>query len=355
MACDVASPFADHMLENPETTNLDAIADFNATFGNGDAGINPQMFSSSPTPHNDFCNPFNASGIDQTLSPDPSSYPPTTDFQGPYYQSIETAPAFDVANLRYQTRQRSISEPPDGFALHHRPAPFQPTPQAAVTFHRGGHFLGDPQAQHPKSLKSLPKPKQNSRSSPYKTKSPRQPEHPRYHLRRTQTQPVRPPTSVPGYAMRAQHPMAHMMGPQTVFEPLPLVQGQQQQQQQYVSSRVCTPTPIDPALMASPRSNAFRGEAFMVALTAEQLKGMINEAVQKALRKDEQERQGARGQGSEAVVRDEQFAPDEECIRVAGRSADGDGGEGGEENVPAELFGEGPKDEKIDPFDFDVQ
>ncbi|KAF2765829.1 hypothetical protein EJ03DRAFT_196740 [Teratosphaeria nubilosa] len=351
MACDVASPFPDHMLENPETTSLDAIAGFNATFGNGDGGIHPQMFSNSPTPHSDFCSPFNASGIDQTLSPDPSSYPPTTDFQAPYYQSIETAPAFDASNLRYQPRQRSISEPPDGFALHHRPPPFQPTQQAAVTFHRGGHFLGDPQAQHPKSLKSLPKPKQNSRSSPYKTKSPRQPEHPRYHLRRTQTQPVRPPMSVPNY-MRAQHPMAHMMGPQQrVFEPMPVVQ---EHQQQYVSSRVCTPTPIDPALMGSPGSNAARGEAFMVTLTAEQLRGMIDDAVQKALRSDEQERQGARSRGSESGMGDEQVAPDQECIRVAGRSAESDGGDAGEGNVHAELFGEGPKDEKIDPFDFDA-
>ncbi|KAK6393488.1 hypothetical protein LTR65_002360 [Meristemomyces frigidus] len=346
MACDVASsPYSEGILDdswgskNPETTDLDAIVDFNAAFGGGNDEnntINPQMLSNPSSPASSYNNAFNSNGVDHTLSPEPTSlgaYP--TDFANsqssatPYYHpSLELNPAlhFQPPGLRYQTRQRSISEPPDGFAQH-RQMPNGPD----VTFHRGGHFLGYQQQQGPKPLKSLPKGKlghQQMRSQPYKCKPNRAADHhqqqqQRYQLRRTQTQPMRPPMSVP--AMPPPHPMAHMQMQshgQHMFEPLPPVM----EGQRYVTSRVCTPVPeaLPPVMAQSPRqqeidpllmmplplaavvgSDQGGKQTVTVPLTVEELRAMIMEAVQKAVKGVETGNAGVVESGMDEPMKEE--------------------------------------------------
>jgi len=365
MACEVArsSPFSNDFIDeswgnkNPETTNLENIDEFNATFGidsngnNNQHGIDPQMLNNPPSPASTA---FNATGMDHTLSPDPSNAAVGlgiySDFDiqqaspGPYFH-----PALDLyltapfhhpaAGMRYPNRQRSLSEPPaDMFPHHQRHA--QGPPQ--VTFHRGGHFLGQPQA---KMLKSLPKHRREAlRSQPYKMKNGKMPapdqqqQQQRYQLRRAQTQPSKPPmapTSVPMPSPMAPHPMWHMgMGPgnsvQPVFEPLPPVM----EGQKYVSSRVCTPTPemqprpqsmmgstmpqqqmqIDPLLMAtSPPMSANGSHAaktVTVPLTVEELRMMITEAVQKAVKNLDGGVAQSVETGAEGTVREETAGDD---------------------------------------------
>ncbi|KAK5115874.1 hypothetical protein LTR85_009468 [Meristemomyces frigidus] len=321
MACDVAgSPYPESFLDswgskNPETTDLDALVDFNAAFGENENNntIDPQMLSNRSSPASSYNNAFNASGMDDTLSPEPTglgAYP--TDFANPqtsatpyFHPSLElhSAVPFQPSGLRYQTRQRSISEPPDAFAQDRH----LPNGPADITFHRGGHWLGPQHQQAPKSLKSLPKGKghQQMRSQPYKNKPTRMADHrqqqQRYQLRRTQTQPMRPPMSVP--AMPPPHPMAHVQmqhhGQQVFEPPPPMMDGQR-----YVTSRVCTPVPempppvmmqspqqqIDPLLMTPPPVAAVAGgnadgkQTVTVPLTVEELRAMIMDAVQKAVK-----------------------------------------------------------------------
>ncbi|KAK1058257.1 hypothetical protein LTR74_013543 [Friedmanniomyces endolithicus] len=106
-----------------------------------------------------------------------------------------------------------------------------------------------------------------------------------------------PPSSHPYPAAFTQpmSPGGHMRG-QQVFEPLPSVP----EQRSYISSRVCTPTPedmfgrspqqhqtIDPMLTAPPTPGGRGGAApngeVTVAMSVDQLKNMITEAVQKAV------------------------------------------------------------------------
>lgn len=356
MACDIAnsspspSPYPENFLDDtwgskdPETTDLDTLAEFNAAFGgngDGNAGIDPQMLSNPSSPTSAFTGTaFDTTPFDQSLNPETSAglgaYP-SMDFASPapyYQQSMElhSAAPFQPSALRYQTRQRSVSEPPDGFAQHH---PHQPryvqSGGPPMMFHRGGHYLGRPQAT---TLKSLPKGKagQQMRSQPYKCKPSRQTEQhqqqQRYQLRRAQTQPVRPPpTSVPaGMGMGISMPpnaspmpqpmmAGHMLPQQQAFDPLPPVM----EGQAYVTSRVCTPAPeippppammgspaqpqhtpqIDPLLTQATPSLTSAGAsvggsapaagyggttAVTVPLTVDELRAMIFEAVQKAVK-----------------------------------------------------------------------
>lgn len=346
MACDVTgASYSENFLDdswsskNIETTDLDAIAGFNAAFGgNEDSNtVNPQMLSNASSPAGCFQNPFNANGVDETLSPQPTNldaYPAnfvnTQASATPYYHpslELQSAVPFQPSALRFQTRQRSISEPPDGFAQH-RQMPDGP----GITFHRGGHFLGDQHQQGPKPLKSLPKGKvlrEQMRSQPYKCK-PNRPDHhqpqQRYHMRRAQTQPMRPTMSVP--AMPAPHPMAHMgmhgHGQQVFPPPPPMMEGQK-----YVTSRVCTPVPdappptavqspqIDPLLMTtSPAVGVVAGDVggkqtVTLPLTIEDLRAMIVEAVQQAVK-------GTESGNAEVVVGSIEEPTEGEVVEGAG-------------------------------------
>jgi hypothetical protein len=321
MACEVAhSPFSEHRMGHPEETNLEAIADFNATFGNGTpsmgghgSGINPQMLRNPPTPNSDYGNAFNPNAMEHTLSPQSSSlenYSPTINFAGTpesYFPSIEHPPIpFIPTSLRYETRRRSVSEPPEGLMHHHRYAGNE-LPQ--ITFHRGGHYLGAPQKQ--RSLKSVQKSRQGMRPHPYKGK-PSQEQQGRYQLRRANTQPVRgphptsAPSSMPMGPPPQPYPDMHMMAPPPhqlrPVDPLPVLP-----EHDYVSTRVCTPTPgpsqpmaspsqqpmIDPLLMPSPSigSNAGENKTLSVPLTVDELKMMITEAVQKAVKGLEEQKE----------------------------------------------------------------
>ncbi|KAK5736098.1 hypothetical protein LTS12_026280 [Elasticomyces elasticus] len=315
MACETASsPFSEHRIEDSwmKTTEhgngFDALAEFNTTFGGGSnhGTIDPHMLSNPPSPANSFTSDFHIPGVDQTMSPQASNglgiYP--HDFGSPHapYYSTDShhttgTSSFTSSGMRHEFR-RSVSEPPGGLPLQHVQM-HNNGPQ--MTFNRNGHFIGNLQPPQLQRLKSLPKSK-SARSQPYKTKMSGQQ---RYQLRRTQTQPVRQhtaPTSTPSMmAPPSSHPhpyppalgpafSPHMVGHQ-VFEPLPTVP----EQRSYISSRVCTPTPdevsggqsqqaIDPMLTAPPTPADRQDKAVTVALTVDQLKSMITEAVQKAVR-----------------------------------------------------------------------
>ncbi|KAK0905358.1 hypothetical protein LTR57_018330 [Friedmanniomyces endolithicus] len=320
MACDVASsPFSEHTLDDSwmKTTEnghgFDALVDFNATFGgvNSHSTIDPQMLSNPPSPANSFTSDFNMSGLEPThhgLEIYPLDF---ASIPGPYYsieqqQQHSGSPSLPTSNSVGHPFRRSVSEPPGGLPLHqqHHAQNFgQP-----MTFNRNGHFIGSIQPPQLQRLKSLPKAKP-SRSQPYRTKTNGQQQQ-RYQLRRSQTQPMHqhgaptstptmmaPPSSHPYPAAFAPRmsPGGHMRG-QQVFEPLPSVP----EQRSYISSRVCTPTPedmfggspqqhqiIDPMLTAPPTPGRRAGVAaegeVTVAMSVDQLKEMITEAVQKAV------------------------------------------------------------------------
>ncbi|TKA79495.1 hypothetical protein B0A55_02452 [Friedmanniomyces simplex] len=322
MACEVASsPFSEHALDETwmKTTEngngFDALVEFNATYGGtgGHNTIDPQMLSNPPSPANSFTSDFNMSGMEQTnhgLGIYPHDFAST---QAPYYsieqqQHAGSPSVFTSSSIRHEFR-RSVSEPPGELPLHqqHHVQNFGPQ----MTFNRNGHFIGNIQPPQLQRLKSLPKAKP-SRSQPYKTKTNGQQQQQRYQLRRSQTQPVRqhaaptstptmmapPPSSHPYPAAFAQgmSPGGHMAG-QQIFEPLlPAVP----EQRSYISSRVCTPTPedvfggspvqraIDPMCTAPPTPGVGRGGGgadggVTVAMSVDQLKSMITEAVQKAV------------------------------------------------------------------------
>ncbi|KAK3111684.1 hypothetical protein LTR53_012816 [Teratosphaeriaceae sp. CCFEE 6253] len=304
MACAVAtSPFSEQpqgqeWLKSTESGGgFEALVEFNAGLhGHIRSTVNPQMLSNPPSPIGSYTDDFTGNVQDLPAMDDVGFY--SHDFaspQAPYFSveqpHADCPPTFAAsAGLRHGFR-RSVSEPPGGPPLHH---------QLPMSFNRNGHFIGHVQAPELQRLKSLPKSKQN-RSQPYKTKAQQQ-QAPRYHLRRTQTQPVwqhQSPTSMPmGMAPPASH--TYLAGPQhsipsavaigqREFEPLPAVP----EQRDYISSRVCTPTPDDLRFAASPQDvidpmfaatvNA-RGNAVTLPMTVEELRAMITEAVQKAVK-----------------------------------------------------------------------
>lgn len=333
MACDVASSSNSPSLfgegwdcRNPETTDLSSLPEFNDLFStHSDHGIDPFPFSNPASPASPFAG-FDSGAVDATLSPEASNTglglytdDPGTNCSpsSPYFDITPAAP-FNPAAARYQTRQRSVSEPPADFSMHHHQVP-QP---AQMTFNRNGHYLGEP-AQHPrphhqpKMLKSLPKHKRallRGTTGPYsRAKNTRhmipdqQQAQQRHQLRRAQTQPVRPPTSGPTSAPMniapSQHPQQasmHGMHGGPVFEPLPpVIEGQR-----YITSRICTPTPepsprrqdvmgfeqqqqginLDPQLMGASSNVGARGSAITVPLTVDELRRIITEAVEKAVK-----------------------------------------------------------------------
>jgi len=293
MSCEVAgsSPFHEHGaggIESPwaesiENSDFDAIVDFNASFDDGDNhNIDPKSLSKPASPvtfHRAFAD-------DGALNPDPmdifTAYPTdvSTITTTPYYYLPSSPATATFAPRHLQGRQRSISDPPDGFMQHHR----HPQSQLQMTFHREGHYLGEPQ---PRPLKSLPKVKHYDRLQPYKCKTSRSTEQQRYRLGRSQTRPVRQPapTSVPRPSDVGD---AGVDGFDGMPMPLPV----------YVSTRVCTPVPeetpalpqqssIDPMLSMASEELAGSGDkdakAVSIALTVDELKAMIVDAVRKAV------------------------------------------------------------------------
>ncbi|KAK5721266.1 hypothetical protein LTR17_014728 [Elasticomyces elasticus] len=292
MACEVASsPFPEHRIEDSwmktteHSNGFDALVEFNTTFGDGSnhGTIDPHMLSNPPSPANSFTSNFHIPGMDQSMSPQASNglgiYPHDLGSpHAPYYSTDShhtTGPSsFTSSSMRHEFR-RSVSEPPGGLPLQHVQM-HNNGPQ--MTFNRNGHFIGNLQPPQLQRLKSLPKSK-SARSQPYKTKMSGQQ---RYQLRRTQTQPVRQhtaPTSTPCMmAPPSSHPYPPALGPafsphmvgHQVFEPLPTTRAEKLHQ------------------LASLHADAGRADrqdkAVTVALTVDQFKSMITEAVQKAVR-----------------------------------------------------------------------
>lgn len=306
----------------PETLDLNTLSEFTNAFGREHAANTAyEAEGKASSLNNNKISVFDQSWLDATFTPgplDPGATLYTDNSDGIPCCDTSTAFAFNPGIPPYQSRQRSISEPPADFTMdryYGQQAPGQ------MTFHRNGHYLGDP-AKYPRNriqkkvLKSLPKHKRDQLRAVADARYNRpdqQPIQQRYQLRRTQTQPARPPiaapTSAPANMLPPQQQEGQYMVPQQmqsgpVFESLPPAADGQR----YISSRVCTPIPesfpgptsqnamsnhyqqlqdmaIDPRLTESPGpvSNAVAGVT--VPLTAEQIKQIITDAVGEAIGK----------------------------------------------------------------------
>lgn len=373
MACEVAnSPFSEHGYDEAwsaggNADGLDAIIDFNNSFNDAshasNGAVDPNTLSNPPSPASDFANPFGGDA-DDNQAPAPA-YPSdlTEAPQTPYFQSIEqqkgSLPASTSATLRHEFR-RSVSEPPGGLPIHHRHV--QGQPQVTTTFHRNGHFLGHsvPSAGIQK-LKSLPKnkPAHHSRNHSYNK------QHcTRQSVRRCNTQPGRPmqaPTSMPApQAMMMPHPQPHPFPPAMgmshpmlmAFEPMPGLPENAPHTPRYLSSRVCTPAGspqqvIDPMLTApSPPTpgnvglgiglvggQAQAAAGVTVPLTVEELKTIIQEAVNQAVvNLDGAARSGTAGASETLVAED----LGEEVLTAAVESGEGSAEMGAQESEAKE-------------------
>lgn len=275
MACDVVgSPFSDHAFD---TTEWDAAYDSHL---DGSA-IDPRMLSNPPSPASSHGGPLDTSRPNQIFAPDITfdTYPDfsTQAAATPYFTpnggSLQPSP------LRHPFR-RSISEPPGDFAHHHQVQP---------TFTRSGYPPGfnisklqaDSRSH---ALKGSSRSKAAARQHPYQhgRQNGKSDQSQRYQLRRTNTQPMRPPTSTPmSVASPMMPPPPSPLPHPMMYEPMPMTQ---QPRMQYVSSRVCTPGPeqgmaIDPMLNAS-----VRAPTISIPLTVDELRAMIMDAVQNAVK-----------------------------------------------------------------------
>ncbi|KAI5357692.1 hypothetical protein Slin15195_G035690 [Septoria linicola] len=316
MACDVGnSPFSASHLDDAwnkvegSTSDLDAISDFNNTFDPQNSNtINPALTYSNPsTPqaNNESAYRFNTAPgaeLNQTFSPAPTyeAYPAPFNAApaSPYFHSIEVAgPVYQHSPLRNEQfgHRRSVSEPPG-----------MPDQQPPLVFHRDEHWLGPSVRPRATPLKSQHKHKSH-RSHPYPA-SARNPakyqghsstapqgadQHSlRPHVQRAYTQPVRQhaPTSAPMMSpqqfvtMSPQHlqqvNMHHHQPPAAT--PMP------DQFHAHSTSRVCTPTPIDPSLNEPPTptrstKSVKKQTTLSIPMTVDELREMIYEAVQTAV------------------------------------------------------------------------
>ncbi|KAI7090812.1 hypothetical protein KC356_g1130 [Hortaea werneckii] len=341
---------------NSETLGLNNLPAH--VFGRGDAANATYEAEEKACSLNDNnVSAFNESWIDATLTPDPldpGASPYTDDSDNMPFFDASPALAFNPGMPPYQNRQRSVSEPPADFAMDRYYGQQAP---AQMTFHRNGHYLGDP-AKYPRNrsqkkvLKSLPKHKRDQLRAVAEARNNRSDQHQvqqRYHLRRTQTQPARPPvsapTSAPAHILPSHQQEGQYMVPQQTqsgpaFENLPLIADGHR----YISSRICTPTPesfpgptshnamssryqqfqgmaIDPRLTESSGfvSNAVAGVT--VPLTAEQIKQMITDAVGEAIGKQF----GSRGEGVvesvEGACREAEFSMNDSVFMDTNRRA----------------------------------
>ena len=321
MACEVGkSPFADSAFDDSwlnsdhDNANMNAISDFNNNFEDqGGDTINPSLTYSTPsTPqasnqHDYTFNDATANAdLNQTLSPQPmyEAYPSSFNNASstPYFPSVEmNSGAFYQPSLlrnEVHSHRRSVSEPP-GMPDH-----------SPVTFHRDEHYLGAPVRAKGTTLKSLPKHK-NNRSHPYpypasakkaarqqpQPHSPSQPQAMEQHTRRpvsqrAQTQPVRhyqqhAPTSAPMMSPQQFTSMSPVQMQQanimhTPPPPAHMMTGNPFAQS---TSRVCTPTPIDPSLSESstPTRSTKRETILNIPMTVDELQAMIFKTVQNAV------------------------------------------------------------------------
>ncbi|KAI7212338.1 hypothetical protein KC333_g7180 [Hortaea werneckii] len=334
--------------ENPGTLDMNTLPKFTNAFGREDAAnATYEAEGKASLLNNDPISAFNESWLDATLTPnplDPGASPYTDNSDNMPYFDASPAVAFNQGIPPYQSRQRSISEPPADFTMdryYAQQAPLQ------MTFHRNGHYLGDP-AKYPRNrnqkkvLKSLPKHKSGQLRAVADARSNRsdqQPVQQRYHLRRTQTQPARPPmaapTSAPADILPPQQQEGQYMVPQQMqngpaFESLPLVADGQR----YISSRICMPTPesftvpisqntvsnyhqqlqgmaIDPRLTEWQGRVSGAAPGVTVPLTAEQIKQMITDAVGEAIGKQFGPRGEAVVESVEGACREVEFSVDE--------------------------------------------
>lgn len=311
-----------HNLFDVQESHLASIVDFNSSFPanpHAQDGIDPRLTISNASP-----SAFSQDGFEAALSPDPKLVYPqnfSSSNSTPYFTSAPDASSlvFEQSFLRNEfLHRRSVSEPPDGFALHqHRPLQHalipRAGPDAPVVFHRNGQELGTPTRSSHRN-KNAQKPKYH-RAVPY-------PPHPvtlgrttnpRAALRRTCTQPVhagRSPTSAPS-------PMTHPSLAAVVhtlhshpIEPSPAPQ-------HFVASRTCTPEPqlvyhgldsssahspaLDPSLDQRPSPKAAvsgepshvlsavgspRDEVIVLKLGVDEFRSMIVNAVHKALHEE---------------------------------------------------------------------
>lgn len=317
MACEIGnspfdSGFDDNWMKSEhDNPGLSSISDFNSNFEHAGETINPSLAYSTPsTPQNSnqhaygFNDTTANADLSQTLSPHPmyEAYPSTFNNASntPYFSSVDlNRSAFYQPSLlrnEHHSHRRSVSEPPG--TLDHSP----------VTFHRDDHYLGAPVRAKATALKSLPKHKSH-RNHPYPVSASARKaarsrpqshshlqqqaeEHPSHRpgMQRAQTQPVRhyqqhAPTSAPmispqqftsmspehlQQAMNTPPPPAHMMAGS------PFMQS---------TSRVCTPTPIDPSLSESPLPiKRMKKETMLnIPMTVDELQAMIFNTVQKAV------------------------------------------------------------------------
>ncbi|GAB1739014.1 hypothetical protein NU219Hw_g3778t1 [Hortaea werneckii] len=347
--------------EIPESLDLNTLPEFTNAFGGEDAANATYEQEGKPSLlNNHTISAFNESWLDATLTPnplDPGASPYTDDSDNMPYFDASPAFAFPPGIPPYQSRQRSISEPPADFTMdryYGQQAPVQ------MTFHRNGHYLGDP-ARYPRNrhqkkvLKSLPKHKRDQLravADARNNRSDQQAVQQRYHLRRTQTQPARPamaaPTSAPADMLPPQQQEGqYMVPPQmqsgSVFESLPLAADEQR----YISSRICTPAPeslpgatrqntisnyhqqhqgmaIDPRLTEWPGRVSSAAAGVTVTLTAEQIKQMITDAVGEAIGKQF----GSKGEGVvesvEGACREVEFSMDENVSLDTNRRVQGE-------------------------------
>ena len=329
---------------DPNLGGLDLIADFNASCDSNtnafddnattDNGIDPQLLSSTPAASpgqsaDIFDDPFGGNG-DEFAYPDYNQPAPVNT---PYFHSVAekpcappVAPMF-ASPLRNQLHRRSVSEPPEGALHHHQPPPssyFIPS-GPPMTLTRSGHFLGQPKPQH-SSQRGVKGAGRNKpmRGQPYAVKNahyqPPQPHH-RFNMRRSKTQPLHmrnaPPTSMPHGIGNATSPPP--LPPQPPVHAYP-----------HPHSRVCTPAPsphhqntiaasppIDPMLQQSmPPVNK------VVSIPVDELRGMITEAVRKAVEGIDAAKKQER---SEMIGDSEGGAADEDKIVVASVEDRGDG------------------------------
>lgn len=322
MACEVASPtpsYENVPLEEwinsaREYPGLDAVAAFNASFNNngdisgqhdGSGGIDPRLLTNASSSANILSTAGSGTkptdknagmfgrhpsptvnGLRSSAAPSPYFHQ-SIEGDSNWYQQSFYAPS----PLRNQLHRRSVSEPPD---QHHLPvhmlrSQHPPSP----VFTRSGMPLGTPCPSIAAPPLRQPKVRQPVYRQPFSVVKRQAPRQERHQLRRANTQPshiLGGPTSVPPGFRQSPGPPPRMMmpPPPSMLPPTPMV-----------TTRVCTPAPspepmasrvqIDPRLASAAPAMREMPELTTAAtpiarVTVEELKAIIKDAVQEAVR-----------------------------------------------------------------------